>query len=85
MTVRDEIWDVVLEHLQKNGRLKISDLPFEDSQRHTVRRVLKGMERQGWLHRTSERGHTWYAGDRAKEILDMESRAEVLSDPEFEL
>jgi hypothetical protein len=84
MTVRDEVWDAVLQDLRENGRFKLGDLPFEESKRHTVRRVLKTMEGQGWLYRTSKRGRTWYAGNKAKEYLDLEKRAEVLSDPDFE-
>ena len=85
MALRDDVWDSVLHVLKEEGRLQISDLPFEDSQRHTVRRTLREMENKGWLMRESERGKIWYAGPVAKESLNMDSRAEVLSDPDFEL
>jgi len=85
MTVRDEVWDAVLRRLIEEGRFKISDLPFEEGQRHTVRRVLKEMEEMGWLKRTGDTGKTWYAGELAKETLELQSRAKLLSDPDFEM
>ena len=85
MTLRDQVWNSVLHRLTENGRFQISDLPFNESQRHTVRRTLREMEDFGWLKRTSETGKTWYAGELAEEHLQLSSRAELLSDPEFEI
>jgi hypothetical protein len=85
MTLRDDVWDSVLPLIRESGRCKAGDLPFDKSQRHTVRRVLKEMEEKGWLTRPSERSHTWYAGDKAKKYLTLTKQAEVLSDPDFEV
>jgi len=43
MTLRDDTWNAVLVQLRKTGQFKISDLPFDESKRHTVRRVLREM------------------------------------------
>lgn len=85
MTVRDDVWDASLRLIIERGRFRISDLPFDDGQRHTVRRVLKEMEEDGWLARESSRGKTWYAGPDAKELFQLSDQAKVLSDPEFEM
>ena len=80
MTLRDKVWNEVIEVLTKEGKFKISELNFDESQRHTVRRVLKNMERQGFLRRETEHAKIWRAGPRAKELLDLSERARVLAD-----
>lgn len=85
-TVRDECWHEVLLLITEEGRFKISDLPFDEGQRHTVRRVLKVMQEYGWLTRDPpDSGRIWYAGDLAKDKLQLKSRAELLADPDFEV
>jgi len=71
MTLRDKIWDEVLDELRCTGRFKISDLDFHKSKRHTVRRVLREMEDYGWLRRTSERAATWRLGPKAEMHLNV--------------
>jgi hypothetical protein len=71
MTVRDEVWAAVLEELVRTGRFKISDLEFEESERHTVRRVLKQMEKFGWLSRKSDKAAIWRIGERAELYLNV--------------
>ena len=71
MTLRDEVWDEVLFVLSSKGKFKISDLKFDKSQRHTVRRVLRQMENQGWLNRETEQAGIWRLGSRAEILLDV--------------
>lgn len=80
MTLRDEVWDAVIETLVEEGKFQIGDLNFEESERHTVRRVLRNMEDQGYLRRDSPQAKTWRAGERAKDYLALTDRARVLAD-----
>ena len=82
MTVRDRVWDAVLRELvtEDDAKFKISDLDFTESERHTVRRVLREMEELSWLERTSDTGRIWYAGESAREFLKISNEAELLED-----
>jgi hypothetical protein len=71
MTLRDEIWNVVLQRLVNNGTVTMSDLPFSESQSHTVRRVLREMESLGWLTRESKWDATWQMGPEAELQLNI--------------
>ena len=71
MTLRDEVWNAVLKQLVKTASFRIGDLPFTESQRHTVRRVLRTMEEMGWLQRRDKRAATWCAGEKAKLHLNI--------------
>lgn len=71
MTLRDEVWDEVLDQLLKTGKFKIGDLPFDESQRHTVRRVLREMEEMGWLERETPRAAYWRLGEKAEMHLNV--------------
>lgn len=71
MTLRDEVWNSVLKQLVKTGNFRISDLPFNESQRHTVRRVLREMEDLGWLERENKRSATWRMGEMAELHLNV--------------
>jgi ribosomal protein S19E (S16A) len=71
MTARDQVWDAVLRQLNKTGYFKISDLPFDESQRHTVRRVLREMEQLGWLERENDRAAIWRVGERGRLLLNV--------------
>lgn len=77
MTIRDEVWDEVLLTLVHKGKFKISDLKFEDEQRHTIRRVLKKMEEDGWVTRESKQAAYWRLGPKAEMLLDVD--AEIIS------
>ena len=79
MTLRDRVWDAALRELATDGEegFKISDLDFDESKRHTVRRVLREMEDLGWLERTDDRGRIWYAGESA-DLLLTRPREEAL-------
>lgn len=72
MTLRDDVWDEVLTTLVNRGQFKIKELPFDESQRHTVRRVLKEMEELGWLTRESEHASIWRIGSKAELLLDVD-------------
>lgn len=71
MTLRDEVWDATLKQLVKTGKFRIGDLPFEDGERHTVRRVLREMEETGWLTRDNARAATWRMGEKATRHLNV--------------
>lgn len=71
MTLRDEVWDAVLMELTNRGKLKISDLPFEEGQRHTVRRVLREMDDLGWVRRESKQAAIWRLGPKAEMVLNV--------------
>lgn len=71
MTLRDEVWDAVLKQLVRTGYFKISDLPFDEGQRHTVRRVLREMEDLGWLERENNRAAIWRIGETGKLHLNV--------------
>lgn len=72
MTLRDEVWDECLTVLKSRGKLKISELSFDEEQRHTVRRTLREMESLGWVTRESEQAAIWRIGSKAELILDLD-------------
>lgn len=83
MTLRDTVWHAVLKQLRKTGSFRISDLPFDESQRHTVRRVLREMEEMEWLARENNRAATWHPGETALTHLNLHTdliRRESLTD-----
>ena len=71
MTLRDEVWNAVLKQLVKTGCFRISDLPFNEEQRFTVRRVLRQMEAMNWLERENKRAATWRIGETGKLHLNV--------------
>jgi len=71
MTLRDQVWDAVLMELKNRGKLKISDLPFDESKRHTVRRTLREMDELGWVMRESEQAAIWRLGPKAEMVLEV--------------
>jgi len=71
MTLRDEVWNAVLKQLVKAGRFRISELPFREDQRYTVRRVLRKMEDMEWLERENKRAATWRMGEKAALHLNI--------------
>lgn len=71
MTIRDEVWHEVLLQLMRTSKFRIGDLPFDESQRHTVRRVLREMEQMSWLSRETERAATWRMGELAQRHLNV--------------
>lgn len=71
MSRRDEVWSEVLQFVKSHGKFRISDLEFEDEQRATVRRVLREMEKYGWLGRNSQLDATWRLGEKGKKLLNV--------------
>jgi hypothetical protein len=71
MTLRDAVWNSVMKQLVKTGHFRISDLPFNQSQRHTVRRTLRRMEELEWLSRENNRAATWRMGENAELHLNV--------------
>lgn len=68
MTLRDETWNTVLLTLTKHDEFKLADLPFKESQKHTVRRCLREMDDYDWIERESPQHSTWRAGPRFKDL-----------------
>jgi ribosomal protein S19E (S16A) len=81
MTLRDDCWDTVLTVLVDQGRFKLSELPFEDSQKHTVRRVVREMESKGWVERKSKHAAIWRIGPKGRLLLDVDQ--EVIEKSKF--
>lgn len=67
--VRNEAWSVILDQLATTGWFKISDLPFEEADRHTVRRTIREMEELGWVSREGNRAPKWKRGPVADKLL----------------
>lgn len=82
MTTRDAVWGAVIERIVEDGRFRVSDLPFDESKRHTVRRVLREMEDMEYLYRRDDSPQTWRAGENAKLHFDLSEEARVLADYE---
>lgn len=79
MTLRDEVWNEVIPLLCEEGRFTIGDLPFSESQRHTVRRVLREQQQMDWLTRNPPNSKIWRAGEKSYEHLNLSKRAEVMA------
>jgi hypothetical protein len=71
VTLRDEAWNIALIQIVKSGKFQLTDLPFKESERHTVRRVLREMEAYGWLERESEYASVWRAGEMAEMLMNL--------------
>jgi len=80
MTLRDEVWNALLEQIVMTSKFKITDLPFKQSERHTVRRCLRQAEELSWLGRTSEHSAIWRAGPKAKMLLNLSEEKLRLAD-----
>ena len=71
MTLRDEAWNAALDQLARTGKFKLADLPFKESERHTVRRCLREAEGSGWVTRDSEHSAIWRAGPKAELLMNI--------------
>jgi hypothetical protein len=71
MTLRDDCWTTALEQIVRTGKFKLTDLPFKESERHTVRRVLREMEGYSWLTRDSQHASIWRAGPKAEMLMNL--------------
>lgn len=72
MTIRDDIWDEVLTEITRLGYVTVSDLPFNEEQRYSVRRTLSEMEQSGWLRRKSSHTSKWCLGEKAEDRLAVD-------------
>ncbi len=70
-TLRDQAWNAAMEQIVKTGKFKLTDLPFKQSERHTVRRVVRSMEAYSWLQRDSEHSSIWRAGPKAELLMNI--------------
>lgn len=81
MTRRDEAWNAILEQLARTGKFKLTDLPFQENERATVRRVLRECEAYDWVYRTSEGSPIWRAGPKAELLMNFsEAKLELIHD-----
>ena len=71
MTLRDETWNTALEQVVRTGKFKLTDLPFNESEIHTCRRVLREMESYSWLERDSPHAAIWRAGPKAEMLMNL--------------
>ncbi len=71
MGQRDVVWSEVLQVVKSHGKFRTSDLEFEDEQRATVRRVLREIEKYGWLGRESKLDATWRLGEKGRKLLNV--------------
>jgi hypothetical protein len=71
VTLCDETWNTALEQVNRTGCFKIGDLPFKESERHTVRRCLREMESYSWLSRDSPHSSIWRAGPKSEMLFDL--------------
>lgn len=69
MTLRDQVWDTTLVLLADSETFKLSDLGFDESERHTVRRVLQRMEELDWLSRETKNSSIWHKGPKYREYF----------------
>lgn len=72
MTLRDDAWDRILTVLVNRGKFKLSELGFDNSQIHTVRRVCRTMRKKDWLIKESDQAAIWRAGPKAELLLDID-------------
>lgn len=71
MSLRDSAWDAALEQPVKTGKLRIRDLPFEESELANIRRFAREIEGYDWLMRTSPSTPIWRAGPKAEMLLNL--------------
>jgi len=71
MTLRDAAWNAILEQTVRTGRFRLTDLPFKESERSTVRRVCREAEAYSWLQRSSEGSSIWRAGPKAEMLMNL--------------
>lgn len=71
MTLRDEAWNAALDQLARTGKFKLADLPFKESERHTVRRVCREMQHYGYLSRDTKHSAIWRVGPKAELLMNI--------------
>ena len=72
MTLRDRVWDHALTMLVNRGKFKLVDLPIEESERHTARRVLNTMIQLGWVKKKSKHAGIYRLGPKGELLLDVD-------------
>jgi hypothetical protein len=77
MTLRDSVWHEAILMIYKKDSFKISELPFEEGQYHTARRVLRSMEEKGYLMRTSQGSSIWRRGPLADALIAEQSWRDI--------
>ena len=77
MTLRDSVWHEAILMIYKKDSFKISELPFDDGQYHTARRVLRSMEQKGYLMRTSQGSSIWRRGPLADALIAEQSWRDI--------
>lgn len=77
MTLRDDVWSEVILMIYKQESFKMADLPFEEGQLHTARRVMRSMEEKGYLMRTSKGSSIWRRGPLADALIAEQSWRDI--------
>ncbi|MDS0295777.1 hypothetical protein [Halogeometricum luteum] len=72
MTLRDQAWNIALRYLADKGKFKLAELPFKETERHTVKRVLREMEEYGWIQRESKQSGIYRLGPTAEQYLNVD-------------
>ncbi|WP_199240728.1 hypothetical protein [Halorubrum sp. SP3] len=72
MTLRDRVWDASLTMLVNRGKFKLKELPVEESERHTARRVLRTMIELGWVKKESKHAAIYRLGPKGELLLDVD-------------
>lgn len=77
MTLRDDVWDEALTRLAADGKFRISELDFDESEKYTIRRTLNNMEEEGWVERSSKQSPIWRLGWKSKLVMGQDTPGEI--------
>lgn len=72
MVSKGEVWSAALVELCESGEFVVSDLGFDDDDRHVVRRALKEMNNNGWVTSDGMRSAIRKPGELAEKYLQLE-------------
>ncbi|GAB7093440.1 hypothetical protein JCM30237_05920 [Halolamina litorea] len=63
MTLQDQIWDTALSLANRGQSFTLGELEFNNSEKHAARRVLRTIEKYGWLV-SDGNSVRWYPGEK---------------------
>jgi hypothetical protein len=69
--LRDEVWDQALQFLAEGEVVSLLKLEFSSSQLVSAKRILRDMEKLGWLTKRSDDPPAWGAGPVAQRYLNL--------------
>lgn len=84
MTTRDTVWSSTLRMLTDHSATTVqgvlnNDDRLDESNRRTVQRVLREMEREGWVRRDSDRSGIWRRGERFAAIMEKDAETQTIN------